>query len=76
MVDDEPALAELLTMALGYEGWDVRSAGTGAEAVRVAAEFGPDAVLLDGMLPDRVWGGSFGGAGRALADVPAAQGRR
>ncbi|MFI7540809.1 response regulator transcription factor [Actinoplanes sp. NPDC049599] len=52
VVDDEPSLAELLTMALSYEGWDVRSADNGAEALRVAGEFGPDAVLLDVMLPD------------------------
>jgi two-component system OmpR family response regulator len=52
VVDDEPSLAELLTMALGYEGWDVRSAPDGTAALRVAAEFAPDAVLLDVMLPD------------------------
>jgi two-component system OmpR family response regulator len=52
VVDDEPSLAELLTMALSYEGWDVRSAADGATALRLAAEFGPDAVLLDVMLPD------------------------
>jgi two-component system OmpR family response regulator len=39
-------------MALRYEGWDVRSAGSGMEAVRVAREFDPDAVVLDMMLPD------------------------
>ena len=29
VVDDEPTLAELLSMALRYEGWDVRGAGDG-----------------------------------------------
>jgi two-component system OmpR family response regulator len=52
VVDDEPSLADLLTMALRNEGWDVRSAGDGAAALRIAAEFAPDAVLLDMMLPD------------------------
>lgn len=52
VVDDEPSLAELLTMALSYEGWDVRSAPDGTGALRAAAEFEPDAVLLDVMLPD------------------------
>jgi len=52
VVDDEPSLAELLTMALSYEGWEVRSAGDGTAALRIAAEFGPDAVLLDISLPD------------------------
>jgi two-component system OmpR family response regulator len=52
VVDDEPTLAELLSMALRYEGWDVRSAGDGQTAVRTARDFRPDAVVLDMMLPD------------------------
>jgi two-component system OmpR family response regulator len=52
VVDDEATLAELLTMALRYEGWEVRAAGTGDEAVRSARQFRPDAVVLDVMLPD------------------------
>jgi two-component system, OmpR family, response regulator len=52
VVDDESTLAELLSMALRYEGWDVRSAGDGGAAVRAAREFRPDAVILDVMLPD------------------------
>ncbi|MTB72674.1 response regulator transcription factor [Arsenicicoccus cauae] len=52
VVDDEANIAELLSMALRYEGWEVRTAGTGLEAVRAAREFKPDAVALDMMLPD------------------------
>ncbi|WP_306204128.1 response regulator transcription factor [Actinoplanes sp. RD1] len=52
VVDDEPALTELLTLALSYEGWEVRSAADGAAALELAALFPPDAVLLDMMLPD------------------------
>jgi two-component system OmpR family response regulator len=52
VVDDEPALTELLAMALRYEGWEVRSASDGRSAVRTAREFGPDVVVLDVMLPD------------------------
>src|SRR6266496_3523396 len=52
VVDDEATLAELVSMALRMEGWEVRSAGDGTEAVRVAREFRPDAVVLDVMLPD------------------------
>jgi two-component system OmpR family response regulator len=52
VVDDETTLAELLSMALRYEGWEVRSAGDGRGALRLAREFQPDAVVLDIMLPD------------------------
>ncbi|HEU4808552.1 MAG TPA: response regulator transcription factor [Homoserinimonas sp.] len=52
VVDDESTLAELLTMALRYEGWEVRSAGSGQQAVKMIREFGPDIVVLDIMLPD------------------------
>ena len=52
MVDDEHNLTELLSMALRYEGWEVRTASTGSAAVRAAREFEPDAVALDMMLPD------------------------
>ena len=52
IVDDEPVLADLLRMALRYEGWEVRTAGTGQGALREVREFGPDVVVLDVMLPD------------------------
>ncbi|WET79305.1 response regulator transcription factor [Amycolatopsis sp. QT-25] len=52
VVDDEATLSELVSMALRMEGWDVRTAADGVEAVRVAREFRPDAVVLDVMLPD------------------------
>ncbi|EWM12354.1 response regulator transcription factor [Kutzneria sp. 744] len=52
VVDDETALAELVSMALRYEGWAVRCAADGVSAVREAKQFRPDAVVLDIMLPD------------------------
>jgi two-component system OmpR family response regulator len=52
VVDDEPAISDLVAMALRYEGWEVKTAATGTEAVRAAREFRPDAVVLDLMLPD------------------------
>ncbi len=52
VVDDEPNIAELLSMALRLEGWDVRVARTGGKAVSAAKKDHPDAVVLDMMLPD------------------------
>ena len=52
VVDDEIGLTELLSMALRYEGWDIRTAGDGTTATRTARDFKPDAVVLDMMLPD------------------------
>ncbi len=51
-VDDEPSLIELLSMAMRYEGWEVHTARSGTEAVRVARDSQPDAIVLDMMLPD------------------------
>lgn len=51
-VDDEPMLTDLLAMALRMEGWEVRTAGSGTEALAVAEEFEPDALVLDVMMPD------------------------
>ncbi|MFT4262935.1 MAG: response regulator transcription factor [Nocardioides sp.] len=52
VVDDEINIAELVSMALRFEGWEVRAAHTGSDAVSAARQFGPDAVVLDIMLPD------------------------
>ncbi len=52
VVDDEPALAELLAIALRYEGWIVGTAGDGRTAVAGVRELRPDVVVLDVMLPD------------------------
>lgn len=52
VVDDEANIAELLRMALRYEGWDVEVAHTGSKAVAAARRYGPDAIVLDMMLPD------------------------
>ncbi|MEU0506669.1 response regulator transcription factor [Nocardia sp. NPDC005998] len=52
VVDDEPVLAEMLSMALRYEGWEVGTAGDGRTAVTRARETRPDVAVLDVMLPD------------------------
>ncbi len=52
VVDDEAVLAEMVSMALRYEGWDVSTAGDGASAIASARSHRPDVVVLDVMLPD------------------------
>ncbi|MCB0932888.1 MAG: response regulator transcription factor [Mycobacterium sp.] len=52
VVDDEPALTNLLKMALPYEGWEIEVARNGQEAMTKFAEVGPDLLVLDIMLPD------------------------
>ena len=52
VVDDEQMLTDLLSMALRMEGWEVRSAGSGFDALAQAREFDPDAMVLDIMMPD------------------------
>ncbi|WP_301326385.1 response regulator transcription factor [Lentzea flava] len=68
VVDDESTLAELMSMALRMEKWDVRTALDGQTAVRTAREFRPDVVVLDVMLPDF---NGFEVLRRMRADFPA-----
>lgn len=51
VVDDEANIVELLTVSLKFQGFDVRSANSGTDALRVAREFRPDAYILDVMMP-------------------------
>jgi two-component system, OmpR family, response regulator TrcR len=52
LVDDEPALTNLVKMALHYEGWTVEVAHNAREAVAKFEKVGPDVLVLDIMLPD------------------------
>ncbi|SHO94879.1 two component transcriptional regulator [Mycobacteroides abscessus subsp. abscessus] len=52
VVDDEQSLAELVSLAVRYEGWEVDVAPDGAAAIAFAHKSRPDVVVLDIMLPD------------------------
>ena len=52
VVDDELNIRELIAMALGYAGFEVRSAAGGAEALDLQEEFRPGLIVLDVMMPD------------------------
>ena len=52
VVDDESSIADLVSIALKYEKFEVRTASSGRDAVAAAKEFDPDVIVLDIMLPD------------------------
>ncbi len=52
VVDDSATIARLLQMALAQDGYDVRVAGTGQEALAAIDERCPDLILADVMMPE------------------------
>jgi len=52
VVEDDPAVNQLIVMSLGEHGFDTRSAVDGHEALRALRHETPDVVLLDVYLPD------------------------
>jgi DNA-binding response OmpR family regulator len=53
IVDDDPNISELLKIYFEKEGYEVRTAGDGAEAISLFKIYEPDMVLLDIMLPKK-----------------------
>jgi two-component system, OmpR family, response regulator len=47
VVDDEPALTELLSTVMRRKSWEVRWAPNGSQAIRAARDSRPDAVVLN-----------------------------
>ena len=52
VVDDDPDIVELLKYNLSSEGYKVKSASNGIQAVSLAMEFIPDLTILDIMMPN------------------------
>jgi two-component system OmpR family response regulator len=52
VVDDEPNIADVIAMALRYQGFTVETAGDGHSALRAVSDFKPHLMVLDIMLPD------------------------
>jgi len=52
VVDDEPNIADVVSMALRHQGFAVETAGDGSAALRAAGAFRPHLIVLDIMLPD------------------------
>jgi two-component system, OmpR family, phosphate regulon response regulator PhoB len=53
MVEDEPAIVQLVTYSLKESGWDIQSVGSTAAAWDSIRAAKPDLLLLDWMLPDQ-----------------------
>ena len=51
LVDDEPQVREIVANYLARDGFQVRSASDGEEALQSIASQCPDAIVLDLMLP-------------------------
>ena len=52
VVDDEPNIVDVISMALRFEGFEVLAAATGADAIAAVAAERPQLLVLDVMLPD------------------------
>jgi two-component system, OmpR family, response regulator len=52
VVDDEPNIVDVVSMALRFHGYGVETAGTGTDALAAVTAFRPDLIVLDVMLPD------------------------
>ena len=52
VVDDEPNIVDVVSMALRFQGFGVETAGTGADALAKVTAFRPHLIVLDVMLPD------------------------
>lgn len=52
VVDDEPYILRSLTFVLRKEGFDVKEAHSGKEALEVFRKEAPDLVFLDVMMPE------------------------
>lgn len=53
LVDDDPDMITALTTVLDGTGASIQTAGDGNQAIEKAAQFDPDLVILDAMLPKR-----------------------
>ena len=52
VVDDEPGIVDVVSMALRHHGFEVATVQTGAEALAQVRDWRPHAIVLDVMLPD------------------------
>lgn len=69
VIDDDPAITDLLGMLLTSHGFETVTTTSGAEGIKLAKEANPQVVLLDLMMPD-VDGWKVCKAIREFSNVP------
>jgi DNA-binding response OmpR family regulator len=50
-IDDDPAMTELLNLLLASHSFDVKTANTGEDGIKLIREYAPEVVILDLMMP-------------------------
>jgi two-component system OmpR family response regulator len=70
VVDDEENIADVIAMALRFQGFAVETAGSGAQALAAVSSFHPHLMVLDVMLPDMEGFDVAERLGAQRADVP------
>ena len=70
VVDDEPNIVEVVSMALRFQGFEVETASSGREAIAAVSAFKPHLMVLDVMLPDIEGFDVAGRLGAQRAGVP------
>ena len=53
VAEDDPGIRRLIAGLLELDGWEVREAADGEEAVAMAADWHPDALVMDVMMPNK-----------------------
>lgn len=69
VIDDEPNIRDLLSLALGHRGFDVRCAADGPAGLALVRDWSPDLIVLDVMMP-KVSGIELLPALRRVTDAP------
>jgi two-component system KDP operon response regulator KdpE len=69
VIDDDPAITDMLELVLPPEGFEVFSANSGPEGLAAAQNFKPDIIILDLMMPD-IDGWHVCKKLRSFSDVP------
>jgi DNA-binding response OmpR family regulator len=53
VAEDDPGVRRLIAGLLEMDGWEVREAADGDEAVAIAEDWHPDALVIDVMMPGK-----------------------